>query len=463
MQNKKFILSLSLLIMSVIAISNFVIAEENTTIAPNIVAVATVTEQVKCVFDNSDAMQTCYTYDGRFGCSGIGTCIADVSGEEGKNLTWKSSCGGYDYTIVDGNNEYAEFTCASSVPSATPAVTTSPQPTTVIVGEQVKCVFDNSNVIEKCYTVDDKFRCSGIETCVADVSGKKGEKLTWKSTCGGYAYTITDGDSEYAEFSCVSSTTSPQITPVIVAEQVTCLFQNSATEQKCYTAEDNSIFSCIGTDNCTMDVSGKKGEKLTWKSTCGGYAYSFTEGNNEYIKFNCIPKGNTTKEMISGKGFRYAYWQCYNGKEQKQGSESSCKSSETWQSYAKEFCKDKCYEDKSKCGVNSFSVTENCYLDVVEESFLPSVSAEESIVTTEAAETTLICSNSCPLGGKCYPFGYRKSGQFCSDTGSFIEQSAGDAACDNNFECSSNVCVSGTCVSEGVLKKILNWFKNLFG
>jgi len=73
------------------------------------------------------------------------------------------------------------------------------------------------------------------------------------------------------------------------------------------------------------------------------------------------------------------------------------------------------------------------------------------------------CSG-CELADNCYPFGYRKSGRFCSDEKlQFVEQKSSDTSCENNFECSSNVCVSGKCVSEGLLQKILNWFKRLFG
>jgi hypothetical protein len=326
-----------------------------------------------------------------------------------------------------------------------------------IFKEQVKCVFDNSNEMQKCYTSDGNFGCSGVGTCVADVSGEKGKKLYWLSTCEGDAYTVIDGDNEYAEFKCFPPIVE---TPVLVKEQVKCIFKNAKTDQKCYIAEDDPRFYCIGTDTCTVDVNGKKGEKLTWKSTCGGYAYTITDGDNEYVEFDCVPEGNTTIEAIGGIGFKYAYWKCYNGEEQNLGGESSCKFSETWQNHAEESCRDKCNKDGSKCGVSSFSVTEECYADYEkpEGGFLPSVNEGENSTLTDS----LICKDSCPLDGKCYPFGYRKSNNFCSDTGSFVEQLEGDKVCENNFECSSNVCVSGTCVSEGLLQKILNWFKNLF-
>ena len=76
-------------------------------------------------------------------------------------------------------------------------------------------------------------------------------------------------------------------------------------------------------------------------------------------------------------------------------------------------------------------------------------------------EDKYICG-ACKLDNKCYPLGYRKSGEYCSDDLEFVEQSNAEGVCDNNFECKSNVCVSGECVSEGLINKILNWFKRLF-
>ncbi|MDP1695740.1 MAG: hypothetical protein Q8L29_02405 [archaeon] len=393
----------------------------------------------------------------------------------------------------------------SPVPvSAITNTTTTPATTTEdMVQEQVKCVFNNANEVQKCYSDDGMFGCSGLGSCIAGISGEKDKKTTWKSSCEGYAYTTLDGTNEYMDFKCVpqSVTTTPAVTPTaapagtpvqtvqeLVKEQITCLFQNSGKEQKCYIAEDNSRFYCSGIDSCVIDVSGMKGEKMTWKSSCGGYAYSFLDGNSEYIKFNCIPEGNITITAITGKGFRYAYWQCYDGEEQKHNDPSSCKSSETWQSYAKEFCQDNCYSDKSKCGVNSFSVSEECYNDFEKpianaggasaeecEGFLKECKLGDNSLCDKWERNcqikkesnisigSIICKDSCPLEGKCYPFGYRKSNKFCSDIGSFVEQLEGDKTCDNNFECSSNVCVSGTCVSEGFIQTFMNWFKNLFG
>jgi hypothetical protein len=74
---------------------------------------------VKCVFENSDNTEKCYSDDQRFSCSGIGTCVMEVSGKQGSQIIWKSSCGGYAYTTIDGQNEYATFKCVSTAPACT--------------------------------------------------------------------------------------------------------------------------------------------------------------------------------------------------------------------------------------------------------------------------------------------------------------------------------------------------------
>jgi hypothetical protein len=578
-------------------------------------------EQVKCIFTDTDTVQKCYANNGKFGCLGTGSCMADVAGESGTVLVWKSSCPdvGYIETTIDGNTKYVAFKCAiptTTIP--TPAGTPIPTPTTTpaeVIKEQIKCVFTNSNSEQQCFA--EGFSCHGTGTCIADVSGEKGKMFTWKSTCGGYAYTVIDGNNEYAEFNCqpiqttakipvyvftsgdnciqcanegvflrdlqlkypqidirgytvdsenlrsffaemtarfgvstnifpttfidskawqgfvrlgVDSTNrdvpseieaqvkycisnvcedpnppkpvpapSGQAAPVPsiptqqsqpVSEQVQCRFINSdvifnplnASPEKCYT--DDGKFGCTGNwvaaeesgkkyAYCVFDVSGSMGTKLTLKSSCGGYAYTVIDGNNENAEFTCIPSSNVTTEQIVGKGFLYAYWQCYDGVEQKTAVGAQiCQFSEFWQRIATDICKNHCNADGSKCGVNSFSVSRECYVDVAVAGtvFIPSAEATQVQQPAQQAQTTevkaeeamLICKDSCPSEGKCYPFGYRKEGKFCSDEGAFKEQLKEDSDCENNFECSTNLCIDGKCMSSGLIQKIISWFKNIF-
>ncbi|MBA7671615.1 hypothetical protein ES703_79775 [subsurface metagenome] len=104
---------------------------------------------------------------------------------------------------------------------------------------------------------------------------------------------------------------------------------------------------------------------------------------------------------------------------------------------------------------------------------LGDVDVEITEVTPEAEETIeeprdipeekmFYSCTGCELGGKCYPIGYRKEGRYCSDNNEFIDQSKA-GTCDNSFECKSNVCISGECIEEGLIKRIIGWFRKLFG
>ena len=67
-----------------------------------------------------------------------------------------------------------------------------------------------------------------------------------------------------------------------------------------------------------------------------------------------------TKFIYKNSLFRTASWQCYDGKEFSNDKSSACKSSEEWQAEAKKFCDGHCYADNSKCGVNSWGVSNEC-------------------------------------------------------------------------------------------------------
>jgi len=107
-----------------------------------------------------------------------------------------------------------------------------------------------------------------------------------------------------------------------------------------------------------------------WADYCGtsgdekGKLVEYICQSNNYGKkvlYEC-PNGcaNGACKKTTDKGFRNAYWQCYDGQESYEGGPTSCKTSKTWQMYAEKSCKGHCYPDGSKCGVNSFSVSNEC-------------------------------------------------------------------------------------------------------
>ena len=264
-----------------------------------------------------------------------------------------------------------------------------------------------------------------------------------------------------------------------VSEQVKCVFDGSKEEQECYLAgsfseEDEGVKYCRGKETCVIDVLGYEGEKITWKSSCGGYDYTILDGENEYVDFNCEGGEIDDDEEIEKIGFFASYWECYDGESMNDISEM-CFPGEVWQMRAEEFCDGHCYDDQSKCGVNSFSVSDDCYLDdsapdcsmlncpnAYYDSFWGGCRCAD-IDDENIFEPEIVCRDSCPRNGKCYQFGHRKSEDFCSDEGMFVDQRGSGEVCENSFECKSNVCVDGECVKAGLFKKFVNWFRNIFG
>tara|TARA_Y100000034_G_C6891261_1_gene410047 strand:- start:53 stop:2500 length:2448 start_codon:yes stop_codon:yes gene_type:complete len=87
----------------------------------------------------------------------------------------------------------------------------------------------------------------------------------------------------------------------------------------------------------------------------------------------------------------------------------------------------------------------------------------EDIIEEVEKEKEIIC-NGCVLYDKCYPFGFRKQKNFCSDENNqFIKQKQSESLCNNNFECSSNLCVDNQCISSNLWQKFLKWLSKLFG
>lgn len=93
----------------------------------------TLYEKVKCLF-KSQTEQKCWPETPviladspfrNYGCSGVGSCLANVKGLEGTPITWWSSCGGSANTTIDGTNEYASFGDCSVIVSPTPTTTPS--------------------------------------------------------------------------------------------------------------------------------------------------------------------------------------------------------------------------------------------------------------------------------------------------------------------------------------------------
>lgn len=77
----------------------------------------------------------------------------------------------------------------------------------------------------------------------------------------------------------------------------------------------------------------------------------------------------------------------------------------------------------------------------------------------------IYCTNKC--GGclkdkNCYPYGTRIKDEFCGLEGEFFVQLTENEICENDYECETNLCIDGKCISSGIWQNFLSWFKTLF-
>lgn len=85
-----------------------------------IVEVEEIWESVTCYFDDSTSLQQCNgkyaDQSTSFSCEGIDSCTTKVHGISGGKVLWRSGCQGEIWTTIDGNNEYAKFSCTEETP-----------------------------------------------------------------------------------------------------------------------------------------------------------------------------------------------------------------------------------------------------------------------------------------------------------------------------------------------------------
>ena len=71
--------------------------------------------------------------------------------------------------------------------------------------------------------------------------------------------------------------------------------------------------------------------------------------------------------------------------------------------------------------------------------------------------------DTCRLKDRNLPFGYRFNKTYCSpENNTFIPQRKGGEYCDNNFECSTNLCADSQCIESGIIKKAMAWLSRFF-
>ena len=406
-------------------------------------------EEVKCVFRNTKTEQKCYRaeYNWMY-CSGIGTCIVtNLEGYDGEKITWKSSCGGYAYTVLDGNNEYAEFDCSGVVDNFCQSAQCED-------GSWTKCHVDGSGycvcstcqgIIIKpvcgnkvCETGEGTFcniemasceagkeckaktaECKIIcpEDCKASIEGinaKLNEKFKLQIS---QIVKITDYKSIKIKFrdlitpQCESTTTN--------VKEVKAALTGYSIENE---SESVEIIKCqeVG-PMAQLDIVNPEEEGNKILTLRLNEAKNIYDISVSFLEYDWASK--TGLFLVNGQAVNCPeHCKCDN-----EGYVLECRT------------KEKCEEGKRLC---------------------PDGICREKCEFSNSAEE---CTYGCLYGDKCLPIGVRVSGLYCSINGDLPSQLQEDSDCENNFECNSNVCAAGKCISEGLIKKMINWFSRLFG
>lgn len=253
-----------------------------------------VSEQVKCVFNGATTEQKCWgdvpastvgTPVERYSCSGVGTCVVTVKGQSGKPMTWGSSCGGSANTTIGGDNEYANFSCASvPIATAAPVLELWVSPSAITPGQSATISWSSGNT-NKCTAYENNSPAAANPELVKTIGSFTqtfSESKTYTFTCGGPGGYVTKS---------VTVTVNN-----FVSEQVKCVFNNATIEQKCWgdastfatTGErEPQHYGCSGVGTCVVSVSAPKNTPVTWGSSCGGSTDTVIDGDSKYAYFSC--------------------------------------------------------------------------------------------------------------------------------------------------------------------------------
>ncbi|HLC45249.1 MAG TPA: hypothetical protein VJI67_00075, partial [archaeon] len=202
----------------------------------------------------------------------------------------------------------------------------------------------------ECYS--EKGKCTGVGSCVVDVVGKRGEEVVWKSSCGGYAYTYVDGESEHAVFDCAPQACYTTSKSAGGCGPIECGDRKCDSGEQCLKYYDScgaTAYSCVSTRDCLE------------KGFCGDGVCT-SEESREVCSTYC----EAGIGSVPGK----CYTNCFTG------CDSDCR--------PKEICGDGvCQESEKSCKTS-------CAQAVVRGGF------DEEAIKSQTEQCESYCSTNCP-------------------------------------------------------------------
>jgi len=480
-------------------------------------------EEVKCIFKNTETEQKCYRaeYNWMYCSSYQGSCIVtNLEGYAGEKITWKSTCGGYAYTTLDGGSESIEFDCSGVNGSFC-------QSSQCDDGSLSKCYVDGKGyctcstcpqIIIKpvcgngiCESGEGDFCnipaavCEAGKECKAYATCKKVCPLDCSNIEGIYAklnekfklqinqpVKITDYKELKINFrdlitpKCEAATTNVAEVKEAIAKvseiQEKAIATMSKITEAVAKAKEKEITG-MAVAPSTTDTSVSPGDIPLLSKFLSFFAADIKAAtlnqSAETHNSNTTPTESVDIIKCPNVG-PMAQLEIINPEEM--GNKIlTLKLGESKNIYdiSVGFLD---YDYASRTGVfivNSNIVTcpENCKCD--SEGYALECRSEEPNIT-KCEEGKMLCPDGnckeiceevsaekcdygCLYNTQCLPIGVRVNDLYCGIDGTLTNQLKADEKCDNNFDCESNICINDQCVSSSLIQKFLNWFKKLFG
>ena len=328
-------------------------------------------KSVKCIFQGSKQAEKCSVdikYGGEsysYGCSATESCVFRMQGPKGTEIALRSSCSNSPSIIIDGQYEEISLNCAKkdievSVPTS---FTLSERQSAIFVNYQKMGITFNKFIPQWSpppgvgappappvvqITVSKGGGCSGGEPNVPAICTAP-EILELEISQGqikdAFGLKIKFDGIAYAD----PGVYSIKLASFSVMEHYNCKDSDEGADiyvkGMAETDAPESYYTSLA-DHCTDELSLRE-------------AYCQKDGIIGSAIYGCS-NGCVNGACIREAGFRNARWECYDGYSESQGSPESCKTSETWMGYAKSSCGKRCNADSTKCGIDSFSVSNGC-------------------------------------------------------------------------------------------------------